>query len=1023
MIRRVYLLFFIVSLSCSLAHISAQNEYVPEILTPDVYSLKVAAAISENLAHGKVSISIPIQILNLRSYSLPISINYNMSSIQPNVEPGELGLNWYLSAGGAITRKVQSKIDSESGGFFETLDKFDDLADFEDYKYANEFYKLEEYDKQSDIYTYNFNGHSGEFVIGKDGFFHAVPDQNMKIALSEGNVYFYLTTDDGAIYTFQTLEPLANPNKWHLIKIVSPQKEEITFSYEEFKTITWYSDIYAKSVFSSDLLTNNTFNISAATTKSTCFYDYYLLPGQNFDIEVNKGYFNDPNNSINLSSVEPYIQGIQFAGHVMTEINTRWGDYNFNPYPLVPNLNEFAITNMYYLTSIHTDEWKIEFDREISAALDIFNLSTGDEFKDRKLKGINIYKGNELIRFFDFYYIENSTERLKLYSISEKTIVAGAIEENPPYVFNYYNPNGLINLPSSYTHKVDHWGFYNGVHNEDEYYLPQKNTDFLSREAAGYLQKIGYFTQSECDDILLEGMLKSIEFPTGGIKEYIYEPHDFSLAQFNGTLYEYNNEPCGGVRIKQILTKENENTINDVEFFYQNNYITASGLVNTVQESSGILSTIPEYTKYQVDKLGPTVFVSKGSSFDFYGSSKGGHIQYSEVAKVENNEQVSIFKYTDRISNPDELGSTNTILEFYGGYHDDIEPFRHNFSTVNTITSLELERGKLSDEILYEYNINDGKYYIIKHKNIVYAPGDEYDRKHSEGLYVFGQEASPYTPSNLYIIGPQYFHYYSYLPQEEIVYNYSDLEINCLTQTNEFYYNHYDQIFEVLTTNSDQTSTSKYYLHPTDYLNGGWEDDMKSDHFYNYIIEELTIDNNSNRIIDGKIRKYSSMQNDGIVLDKVYSADISIPANQFQFSNMNSSGIIPDVLDHTNISSYRLPSTYFSEPDIYISNHTEIGHISEIQYRHGTTVSYLWGYENMQDFHYFYNADDMGNWQEAITNNTYLLDFPSSVKCYSAPYSQLLTPSNQGDGSCIFLTSTLGHPKNFSKNFHRTICL
>ena len=121
-------------------------------------------------------------------------------------------------------------------------------------------------------------------------------------------------------------------------------------------------------------------------------------------------------------------------------------------------------------------------------------------------------KLSEYIGFrFCMSYVNN---RLKLDSLmvqdhavhySDKTGVKGV------YRFTY---NNFENLPNDYlTTKEDHWGFYNGVSYYQAVGIPKSNLEIVRNPNSTYTQI---------------GMLSSIQYPTGGVMDFVYEPNTYS---------------------------------------------------------------------------------------------------------------------------------------------------------------------------------------------------------------------------------------------------------------------------------------------------------------------------------------------------------------------------------------------------------------------------------------------------------------------------------------------------------------
>lgn len=60
---------------------------------------------------GNVQVSIPLHTVKCGIHELPITLNYIGGGVKIDSHPGWVGLNWMLSAGGAITREINTRPD------------------------------------------------------------------------------------------------------------------------------------------------------------------------------------------------------------------------------------------------------------------------------------------------------------------------------------------------------------------------------------------------------------------------------------------------------------------------------------------------------------------------------------------------------------------------------------------------------------------------------------------------------------------------------------------------------------------------------------------------------------------------------------------------------------------------------------------------------------------------------------------------------------------------------------------------
>jgi YD repeat-containing protein len=177
--------------------------------------------------------------------------------------------------------------------------------------------------------------------------------------------------------------------------------------------------------------------------------------------------------------------------------------------------------------------------------------------------------------------VTNDKFRLKLKGIYEMIIEPTRISILPGHTFEY----NTTQLPRRLSFAMDHWGYYNGEHEN------KNKSQFISRMIyRKYNASEQVINENEVGDNLCPnqsirdaklvsckaGVLEKINYPTGGFKQFKYELHsDPSYPK-----------PIGGLRIQEIIT--NDPVLNKT-YSEKYEYKTESGI------SSGFLSIHPEY--------------------------------------------------------------------------------------------------------------------------------------------------------------------------------------------------------------------------------------------------------------------------------------------------------------------------------------------------------------------------------------------------------------------------------------------
>ncbi|WP_131539589.1 DUF5977 domain-containing protein [Pedobacter nototheniae] len=166
--------------------------------------------ISVNPSSGSANLSIPIFNVQGLELSLPISLGYGYSGLRSAENAGWAGLGWTLQSGGVITRNIRGKVDrdNDAGGFssdYVSNKIYNGLnnSDSEDFQTFLENVYNGNYDAEPDVYSFNFPGHSGKFIIYK-GVTYCYPDQKLKIIEQIGA--FVIITEDGTNYLFSATE-------------------------------------------------------------------------------------------------------------------------------------------------------------------------------------------------------------------------------------------------------------------------------------------------------------------------------------------------------------------------------------------------------------------------------------------------------------------------------------------------------------------------------------------------------------------------------------------------------------------------------------------------------------------------------------------------------------------------------------------------------------------------------------------------------------------------------------------------
>lgn len=253
---KVKFIFILVIILSYCATIKADGiSYFSPPPTPEAASLGKYGQYPVALYNGLVNISIPIYEIEMKGYSLPISIDYHASGIKVDDISTPVGLGWVLNAGGVITRSVKDRPDLNFGA--SGVIRFDQeatskLSHGNKQEYLSEMYDGEvsgALDLESDLYYYNFAGMSGSFRFDIRGNLIQVPLTNNRIEFD--GTYFQITGKDGTIYAFRDREnsyfeyrgvQTKYVSSWYLTYIETTDGNRIDFEYMTDNTV--YYDPY-----------------------------------------------------------------------------------------------------------------------------------------------------------------------------------------------------------------------------------------------------------------------------------------------------------------------------------------------------------------------------------------------------------------------------------------------------------------------------------------------------------------------------------------------------------------------------------------------------------------------------------------------------------------------------------------------------------------------------------------------------------------------------------------------------------
>lgn len=944
---------------CSFAY--SQNRI--DIPSPQTYDFIRYGNIPVSQYTGSLNLSVPIYKYSDNDFSFGVDINYNTAGFKPNKRSSAVGLDWYINAGGSITRSIEGLPDDVvdqsvtcsgcieviTSGYYALAKQkafLNRSLNASDYVFIPDIkirYNSKNYETSPDMFNFNFMGYSGKFFFDLNGEVHVIADGNFKVDLTKFAAQrcnaatheselvdseITITDSKGYVYTFGGSKKYLEYSmgldldhdyglapkitSWNLRKVKAPNGRELIYEYKNF-------------------------NNPSGTTSDT---QHYLFNAGNW--------FNLSYNETTGNTLGP-----------------RSGRYH-------------TATKTSYLEKITVDKTTINFsyienDYTFYNTSDLGSIGLNQRFnqKNLKLDGIQIKYDTQTVKEFNFKY-QNYYNRVFLTDVEEKF--------GSPYKFTY-KQNQI--LPNPLTNSKDYWGFWNGGNDTGELQLPTFN--FSQSGDIQYTSNI-----KEPNSYSNTAVLTSVTYPTKGTSEFEYELHTYSKKlerksdnNFYPKLYDYANIPlAGGIRISKITDNDNKGNQNVREFKYIQNYNSPTPGI-----SSGIINYWPKYVTRMTyvrsassGWIGALVYYSYPASqwriHSLAGDNIGymnyndNYITYSEVAEVYKNGGAKISKFSTNLTNPDITNLQSAELNTFLANPDNKS---HVMNAVR-FDDTSIERGKLKE--LSVYNANKKKVSTISffynddpNRYNLNSMGSNWAMDFSHGYRIFSYQ------NNL---------------TKKVTTTYDNNELNPVVETEENeYHPTINLIKKIKTINSKGQELSTYYKYPADYNTNikytvdcvAFRKQCEIDNKYkcgtdqncynvwcpcqpenNYILDvfgqvikgmndinlqfpievKKTINNGTEKVLSSSLTEYK-YDNTNIVKSKIYKLERS-----------NTAFIDSYLKDSKPILNFTKSVNYFE--DVNFQSYYANGNVKEASKKDGVSTVYIWGYNQTKPIAQIDNA-------------------------------------------------------------------
>jgi hypothetical protein len=919
---------------------------------PNVAALAKYADYPVSFYTGVPEISVPIYTLTDGAINIPISLSYHASGIRVSENASWVGLGWALNPGGIITRTVRGAPDEGtrktpsspgplgyyySGGMRgSNMPQLPFPGEPTNLQTAFRDFFIPDVirgalDTEPDLFTFNFNGHTGKFVFDENQTPRLLTDDDIKIkVIPDGAVFksWIITTPDGMQYYFGEHnsreityvnsnvgnsgdQDATAPTSWYLTRMINPNtKDTATFSYTQ-ENLTYHDLGPETSLYISgsgdltdilhvcdlsnigqvNLLTTEVagLRLTAITTKN--YQVKFIAQTQRQDL-LDQIYYVIPGNFTPGDTPGP-------GPHYATSLDS------IKIFSRNNCIKQFYLNHDYFTSSATTSS-------RVSAGLT--SAFSGDI---------------------------TDTKRLKLVSLSEYS--DSGVLKSSPYKFYY---NETLQLPRRLSYDQDHWGFSNntaGDHNA--YFTPDVTNGPCTPGTTGAIRTSKWPEMSAFT-------LARIQNPLGVNTTFSYEANN-----------PFNTDPAhmvGGLRIIQIQSVDNAtgNTANNEtrKFDY-----SAGGILYrdpTLFYCYGIQSEyfvngsnfgIGGYVGYHYSSGTLPDMIRSSQSIVPMQDAQGNHISYlyvKEIFGINGENGYKIHQYSANLSNRSEDSRVDMA------YYTEI-------GTIATVTGGRVGNGKFNDTLPQDLNYASGTdlYPITPQQvdvtrghligeftydasgNLLDSVKNFYGETLHEDYWIRGFKAY----RAMHTIGPvdalAYYKLHTGISHLDSTVHVSYRNGQALTEVTKYGYEstHHTRPTSETTTNSDGDVTIKNTFYSFDYPSGG---SVFNKMLARNLLKPVSIQTwRNNKLIKGAITQFQDFA--GSPFDtlinpyKVYALEANASLSPLQASES------PTWADQGSL----IPGSYFKERANFNFDGLTGKPLNEAL-TSGANIAYQWGYNN-----------------------------------------------------------------------------
>ena len=928
--------------------VSSFSIYSPP--SPNAAALLRYANVPVDEHTGIPSVVLPIDQLQGRQLSVPVTLSYHASGNKVQDIASDVGLGFVLNAGGVITRVMRGLPDEQPNGYQYVGKRLSRSTGNIDSAYLDSTINNKT-DGEPDMFYLNFLGHTGKLIVDTNGNAQYLPDAGMRVIShpihnnpDSSNNAWVIKDFTGTTYIFgadttsrevtkvylagKPGNVITYTSSWYLAKVITPDgKETVNFNYNTGPVLTYEQ---YRNVTTYVIQDNNT------DTRTGIFSGHVRHTDSYSAIDVNK---------IDVSTF-------------------------------------ITVLNPKYISAIQNDMGSVNF--SYTSRLD---LSGGQALN--QIMVYNVYDSATPLKTYtlnESYFVSPGSSivpdssRLRLDCV---TMQGRSAETKQLFVLTY---NEQVALPPRNSDNFDHWGYYTTLNLQGGY--PPVN---LAEDNGNYYD---VFEERAPDSTRTQAwMLTKVRNVNGGYTNFTYALDDY---QFNN-LSHFG----GGLRIKTIV--ENDSLGQVVPLVKQYAYLLDNGLSSGMIYNAkpyyiqGILNyppgtvvaPIPSLLNYYgTEFINPLTIISTaaevalyivgavsvyglvidaavlilapaiGDAYDYlfhrthhyttysppFSLSStpldnlfdinGASVTYSEVSVINADHGKTVDYYTSQQDYPDSSGAIKVnffvqrVANVYG-----------NSGCFSPATSFDFERGLLKQSKAYDNN-----------NNLVSLTSNSYmlsPRVSAEVGMVPSVSGYAALPNGLVQVITYDLGAYKDVSQNiQLVQSTTQLfdqtnNGNFITSTTNYGWepSYPTLVNTVATLRSDGKTIANYTTYPTQFPSGtGFIDDMVSHYMWGIPIEQVStlLSGDSTFITGGVLSRYKP---GGLgLLDTVFSLSVAnpIPMASFKFANQSTGAMGGSYTAYAPSSNYVGKAFY----QVYDSKNNLI----QAQNIGGPSSSIIWGY-------------------------------------------------------------------------------